>query len=371
MTPRLPAMGHRQASALHPRQEVWDTVQEESPRWGYVTRAPMFSKPCRPPGDERSGGQENELSAGAVRRVPASPRRRTLQAANDQRGRYDGSFRGCWPPARCGRFLHLQARAAGGDPGSIWPCQADSGDDPGAEMDEVPPESQLEGVESPHPDHLGIMSAEKYFFAVSLGDRIPTETAASRVKSSRLATAPEWRSFLKQGGDGDLCDGIPLDDVLQCPCCLGLLRRPVGLPCGHTLCRGCLMRLPVIPSEVRGQPTRRCPLCRAEIPRVHLAVNEQLDVVAEALHVYRATREAAVQRHRQSSVDVPGRRPFSPLESVIGFGRRAVSQPPDLLALFRFTEPPSEGRSRPLAAETSAEARGRSPVEDPSEIVFL
>lgn len=123
---------------------------------------------------------------------------------------------------------------------------------------------------------------QKYCLAVCLGDRIPLETGARKVNSSRLETGPQWREFLRLGLQGELYDGVPLDAALQCPCCLGMLRRPLGLPCGHSLCRSCFLRLP---APVSSGGLRRCPLCRADVPRgVHLSVNEHLDAVSEALH---------------------------------------------------------------------------------------
>jgi len=140
---------------------------------------------------------------------------------------------------------------------------------------------------------------DKYQLNVCLGDRIPLETGAARVNASRVETGQDWRAFLIEGSHGRLCDGLSLDEHLQCPCCLGVLRRPVALPCGHTLCRGCLMRLPC-PST----GDRQCPLCRAPIPRVRLHVNEQLDAVTEALHVLHSmTRTRA-----QQGVEVIGAR---------------------------------------------------------------
>jgi len=129
---------------------------------------------------------------------------------------------------------------------------------------------------------------QRYAFHVSLGDRIPLETVAAPVKISRLKAGLEWRRFLHRSVIGSLNDdGIPLDRVLECPCCLGILRRPVSLPCGHSLCRSCLGRLPVA-----GLSERYCPLCRRTVPRNPLLnVNENLDAVCEALYVFKAMAE--------------------------------------------------------------------------------
>jgi len=119
------------------------------------------------------------------------------------------------------------------------------------------------------------------YFVVRLGDSIPTETGAAKVNLSRLHTGPQWREFLNYGKQRDVHEGPSLNAILECPCCLVTLRRPVALPCGHSLCRSCLMRLPCSTVGVR-----HCPLCRAVIPRIELHVNEPLDAFTEALRAY-------------------------------------------------------------------------------------
>mmetsp|Transcript_22430 Transcript_22430/g.40007 ORF Transcript_22430/g.40007 Transcript_22430/m.40007 type:complete len:273 (-) Transcript_22430:11-829(-) len=128
------------------------------------------------------------------------------------------------------------------------------------------------------------------YFTVCFADRIPEETGAAKVNLSRLETGPQWRDFL-QYRDPDT--GLAIDAMLECPCCLGILRRPVGLPCGHSLCRGCLTRLPFSAAGVRN-----CPLCRAAILHTHLRVNEPLDAVTEALHALRAGPAKAEAKER-------------------------------------------------------------------------
>jgi len=149
---------------------------------------------------------------------------------------------------------------------------------------------------------VGGILTQNYCLLVCLGDRIPAETGAAKVNSSRLETGPQWRDFLRLGLAGELYDGVPLDATLQCPCCLGMLRRPLGLPCGHSLCRGCFARLPALTST---GGVRRCPLCRADIPRgVCLCVNENLDAVCEALHAFRVKKKARLGGPRRRGTPV-------------------------------------------------------------------
>ncbi|XP_078075211.1 uncharacterized protein LOC144497643 [Mustelus asterias] len=59
--------------------------------------------------------------------------------------------------------------------------------------------------------------------------------------------------------------GSILDGTI-CPVCLQLYGHPVSLPCGHTVCRGCLPTLPLRPEE-DGFPLPQplpCPLCCQE-----------------------------------------------------------------------------------------------------------
>jgi len=227
-----------------------------SGRGSYCTRAPVFSMPRASVGDESA-------CAGPEYEPPALPRGPQPRQATGGCASGPGVAGGCAAEDCCdGVLLALEM------PRLAHAAVSEVGD-------------EMSGV--------GGIVAQKYYLDVCLGDRIPLETGAARVNSSRLETGPEWRDFLQRGVEGELCDGQTLDELLQCPCCLGVLRRPVGLPCGHTLCRGCLMRLPVSPAATGG--ARRCPLCRASIPRdLHLHVNEQLDTVSEALHVFRTMR---------------------------------------------------------------------------------
>jgi len=117
------------------------------------------------------------------------------------------------------------------------------------------------------------------YFTVCFADSIPMETGAAKVNLSRLEVGRQWRYFLRFCTEPELSGDLALDDRLECPCCLGILRRPVALPCGHSLCRGCLTRLRFTSAGIR-----YCPMCRSIIPHMDLHVNESLDAVVEALH---------------------------------------------------------------------------------------
>lgn len=175
---------------------------------------------------------------------------------------------------------------------------------PSEEM-ESPPEQPEERTVSRHlsapeltaswqvADELGQsggMSAPRYLL-VRLGECIPAETGAAPVHRSRLDSGPQWRDFLNFG-DGSHPDGVALEEVLTCPCCLSIFRQPIGLPCGHSLCRGCYVRVSSQPSAAR-----RCPLCRADLPRCDLRVNVALAAVSDALRSFQAVTTRPRAKH--------------------------------------------------------------------------
>jgi len=128
----------------------------------------------------------------------------------------------------------------------------------------------------------GRMAAPRYLL-VRLGECIPAETGAAPVHLSRLDTGPQWRDFLNYGEGRDPRSCLALDELLACPCCLTIFRQPIALPCGHSLCRSCFAR-------VSSQPpaSRRCPLCRADLPQCDLRVNLALAAVCDSLRAFRA-----------------------------------------------------------------------------------
>lgn len=135
----------------------------------------------------------------------------------------------------------------------------------------------------------GGMAAPRYLL-VRLGECIPAETGAAPVHRSRLDSGPQWRDFLNFA-DRAGSDGVALEEVLTCPCCLSIFRQPIGLPCGHSLCRGCYVRVSSQPSGAR-----RCPLCRADLPRCDLRVNVALAAVSDALRAFQAVKRPRATR---------------------------------------------------------------------------
>lgn len=129
----------------------------------------------------------------------------------------------------------------------------------------------------------GGMAAPRYLL-VRLGECIPAETGAAPVHRSRLDCGPQWKDFLNFA---EYCnpEGVSLQEVLTCPCCLSIFRQPIGLPCGHSLCRGCYVRV-----FSQSAHSRKCPLCRTDLPRFDLRVNVALTAVSDALRSFLAVQ---------------------------------------------------------------------------------
>lgn len=124
----------------------------------------------------------------------------------------------------------------------------------------------------------GTAAPRAHYLLVRLGESIPTETGASPVHLSHIETGAQWRNFLRYGTGGSQ---VALSELLRCPCCLGIMRKPVGLPCGHSLCHGCLTRIPR-----DGSQSRRCPLCRRGIPQGSVHPNLVLDAVCDGFREF-------------------------------------------------------------------------------------
>lgn len=80
--------------------------------------------------------------------------------------------------------------------------------------------------------------------------RIARENRAS--KRRRAAAGGSTESTAADGAAAEDEEGPP--DDYNCPLCCKLLYEPVTTPCGHTFCRGCLMRVL--------DHGNRCPMCR-------------------------------------------------------------------------------------------------------------
>mmetsp|Transcript_104453 Transcript_104453/g.248510 ORF Transcript_104453/g.248510 Transcript_104453/m.248510 type:complete len:385 (+) Transcript_104453:61-1215(+) len=127
------------------------------------------------------------------------------------------------------------------------------------------------------------MAAPRYLL-VRLGECIPAETGAAPVHRSRLDCGPQWKDFLNYG-EYNNPEGVSLEEVLTCPCCLSIFRQPIALPCGHSLCRGCYVRV-----FSQSTSARRCPLCRTDLPRFDIKVNVALTAVSDALRSFLAVQ---------------------------------------------------------------------------------
>jgi Lon protease-like protein len=100
-------------------------------------------------------------------------------------------------------------------------------------------------------------------------------------------------------------DARKLVRLVQCPRCSHPLSSPVTLPCGHTVCRGCLpapqprtnISYPNTPDRLTGVA---CPLlgCGAEHAAAECSVDVTLTKLMESM-------EAEIAQHRPSSEDTP------------------------------------------------------------------
>ncbi|XP_068605809.1 zinc-binding protein A33 [Brachionichthys hirsutus] len=68
---------------------------------------------------------------------------------------------------------------------------------------------------------------------------------------------------------------LPEDD-LTCPICCDIFTDPVLLPCSHSFCRSCMMRL-------RDTGTHECPVCRKRASKASFPSNRALKNVCEAV----------------------------------------------------------------------------------------
>lgn len=133
--------------------------------------------------------------------------------------------------------------------------------------------------------HAGSMNVPRWHL-VRLGECIPAEAGAAPVHLSRLGMSPQWRQFLDDGCQ-DPRSRLGLDELLKCPCCFNIFRQPVTLPCGHSLCRSCYVRI-----SVQQGTLRRCPLCRSDLPHGDLQTNFVLESVCDSLHAFRSSHKA-------------------------------------------------------------------------------
>jgi hypothetical protein len=159
-------------------------------------------------------------------------------------------------------------------------------DEPSLEIGEGAFQSIVGEVADERGGGHGTAAPRAHYLLVRLGESIPTETGASPVHLSHIEAGAQWRNFLRYGSTGSQ---VALSELLRCPCCLGLMRKPVGLPCGHSLCHGCLTRIPW-----DGSRSRRCPLCRRGIPHGPIYPNLVLDAVCDGFREFEEMQAVSV-----------------------------------------------------------------------------
>lgn len=81
---------------------------------------------------------------------------------------------------------------------------------------------------------------------------------------SQKCQAADWKSHKATCGEDISATAAPVSSTApehDCPICLQLLAKPVTLGCGHNFCSPCLA------AALAEGRTRRCPSCRAAVPR--------------------------------------------------------------------------------------------------------
>lgn len=83
-----------------------------------------------------------------------------------------------------------------------------------------------------------------------------------------------------------------LDEMLTCPVCRDIFKDPRQLPCGHSMCMGCLENLMDHSADA---PLFRCPDCRADFGQViRVQKSYALANIAEDFRVTRRRRVPAL-----------------------------------------------------------------------------
>merc|ERR1712216_927718 len=124
-------------------------------------------------------------------------------------------------------------------------------------------------------------------------------------------TGPQSTKYAKKESPYVVSEPLPQDadaeepsPELDCAVCLDLLCEPIQLPCSHTFCRNCLVRV----------SQRKCPLCRALHPEDFDPVTAKIDQPLEELvrHTHpeeyaQRVQKAVAERSRMLSFIVGNR----------------------------------------------------------------
>lgn len=81
-----------------------------------------------------------------------------------------------------------------------------------------------------------------------------------------------------------------LEELLMCPVCQDIYNDPRQLPCGHSICLGCLENM----KDHASNRNYRCPDCRTSIGEI-AHKNYALNNIAEDFRVYRRRRVPAAK----------------------------------------------------------------------------
>ena len=118
----------------------------------------------------------------------------------------------------------------------------------------------------------GVGEEEKYYPREESDTDLENEWEKTSVsaphRSSVADTEKEERKEDVMDGDKEEEKDVP--ESMKCVLCLQILLDPASLPCGHTFCQVCLVRMRISRPI---QPTSLCPMCRqpwAEVPAVNI-----------------------------------------------------------------------------------------------------
>ena len=75
---------------------------------------------------------------------------------------------------------------------------------------------------------------------------------------------------------------VKIDEkILECAICHDQFEYPYTIPCGHTFCRKCLIRLSIVANVVDNYGELKCPLCQELWTRPQAVFNRALNELIE------------------------------------------------------------------------------------------